>query len=712
MLHEALKTHFGFERFRPPQEEIIGHILKSRDTLAIMPTGGGKSLCYQLPALMMPGVTLVISPLIALMKDQVDSLVERRLPAGFINSTQNLDEQRQVLQAMESGALKLVYVSPERFRARGFVQSLSRAQIAFVAVDEAHCLSQWGHDFRPDYLRIGHALEQLDSPPVAAFTATATPDVREDIRKHLKMRDPAEIVHGFARPNLTFSVEQVGSKIDKMKKLCQLVRTHRTGIIYCATRKSVEAVHEQLLEAGLRDAILYHGGMPDSERTRAQEEFLSGKVAVAVATNAFGMGIDRPDIRFVAHYEMPGSVEAFYQEGGRAGRDGQPAICQLLFNYSDKRVQEFFLDGANPTAELIREVYRTLQRSANDQQEVVLSIDDLAEKLDRKTNPMAVGTSLAVLSRQQVIERYDIPGRRIRGTRLIQPELQPGQLKIDTAALAEKRRRDEYRLDQVLKFCYANRCRQQWILEYFGEKNPEPCGHCDVCGASSNGRWLTESELTIVKKALSGVARMSERTSPREFRPRYGRQRIVLCLLGSKGKGVGDTTLANLSTYGLLKSEGAPFLNELFRRMEKYGLVEVTGQEMPVMGLTEKGVRVLFGEQPLWMDYPDRSNATTAGSAKKSRPAETFELKGAEEEEERAAEEPALDEDLLAQLKAKRGQLAAIRKVPPYTIFNNRVLEQLARLRPATREEALLLHGIGEGNARHLGPFLEIVRKK
>lgn len=715
MLLKALKEHFGFDRFRPPQEEIIQHILAGRDTMAIMPTGGGKSLCYQLPALMQEGVALVISPLIALMKDQVDALRARNLPAAFVNSTQNYDEQREVLEQMREGAVKLVYVSPERFRARTFTQAVARARISFVAVDEAHCLSQWGHDFRPDYLRIGQALQLLGQPPVAAFTATATPEVREDIRTHLQMREPAEIVHGFARPNLSFQVEPVASKKDKVDHLLRLIRTHKTGIVYCATRKSVVAVQGQLLEAGCRGIIIYHGGLSDEERTRAQEEFLSARASVAIATNAFGMGIDRADIRFVAHYEIPGSVEAYYQEGGRAGRDGKPAICQLLFNYSDKRVQEFFLEGANPTPQIIRDVYRTLVQLADAQHEIRCSIDDLTARIGDKVNPMAVGSSLSVLGRLQAIERFDIPGKRIRGTRLLQPDLKPSALAIDTEALRRKRERDEHRLEQVLKFCYARRCRQQWILSYFGEKNPAACGRCDVCQVSPPpaGRAIGEEELTLVKKALSGVARMSDRIGPRVFRPRYGRRRIMQCLLGSKAADFQDSQLAQLTTYGLLKNEGRRYVTALFTQLEKHGLVEVLDGDMPLLGLTSLGVRVLFGEEEVRMELPPRGpNQTAEEEEEEKAPArKTKPGKKTSAAPELTLTGKAPDDELLEKLKAKRLQLAIIRKVPPYTIFHNKVLEALALHKPASKEAAMLLPGIGEGNAKHLGPFLEIIRQ-
>src|SRR5438067_1926987 len=303
-----------------------------------MPTGGGKSLCYQLPALLLEGTTVVVSPLIALMKDQVDALQRRGISATLINSSLSLDEQRERIRSLARGEFKLVYIAPERFRSRSFLDALGQSTIALFAVDEAHCLSMLGDDFRPDYFRLGQVLETLGRPQVAAFTATATPEVRRDILTHLALREPREFVAGFARPNLKLLITHVANEAQKYERLNALIRDHKTGIVYCSTRKRVEAVAETLRLAKI-SSILYHGGMNDEEREKAQNEFMQGRRDVVVATNAFGMGIDRPDIRFVVHFDVPGSVEAYYQEAGRAGRDGEAATCDLLFNHADTRVQ-------------------------------------------------------------------------------------------------------------------------------------------------------------------------------------------------------------------------------------------------------------------------------------------------------------------------------------------------------------------------------------
>ena len=328
---EALEKHFGFGEFLAGQEQVVSSLLSGQDALVVMPTGGGKSLCYQLPALVMDGVTIVVSPLIALMKDQVDGLLKKGVAVTMINSTLSPDEQRDRIRRMREGEFKLVYVAPERFRSENFVSALQQVPIALFAVDEAHCLSAWGHDFRPDYLRLKYALEKLGYPQTAAFTATATPVVRQDILEHLKLRDPAVSISGFERPNLSLRVTQCSGNKEKYARLKSVVDEQQTGIVYCATRKKVVEVSESLASMGV-NVVAYHGGMDDKARAEAQDAFLNGTSDVAVATNAFGMGIDRSDVRFVVHFELPGSIEAYYQEAGRAGRDGERAVCELFFN--------------------------------------------------------------------------------------------------------------------------------------------------------------------------------------------------------------------------------------------------------------------------------------------------------------------------------------------------------------------------------------------
>jgi ATP-dependent DNA helicase RecQ len=339
----VLERHFGFRKFLDGQEHVIRSVLAGDDILVVLPTGGGKSLCYQLPALLLDGITVVVSPLIALMKDQVDGLTARDIPATFINSSLNDSELDYRIMRMMRGEFRLVYIAPERFKSARFVSALSSLPIALFAIDEAHCISQWGHDFRPDYLRLKHALRAIGRPPVIALTATATPEVRADIITQLALvqsgrRPPNIFVTGFARHNLAVTVTRVQNNREKMERVLSAIRAGQNGIVYCATRKNVERRFRELRDLGI-ECVAYHGGMTDEQRTRAQTKFMSGTVPVAVATNAFGMGIDRSDLRFILHYDIPGSVEAYYQEAGRAGRDGEPAQCELLFNYAYIRTQ-------------------------------------------------------------------------------------------------------------------------------------------------------------------------------------------------------------------------------------------------------------------------------------------------------------------------------------------------------------------------------------
>ncbi len=372
VIREGLERWFGYADFRPGQFEPVSAVLNGRDAVVVMPTGAGKSLCFQLPALLMDGVAVVVSPLISLMRDQVAALERRQIPATFLNSTLDARTCESREAEILEGKYKLVYVAPERMTNARFADFLKRLNISFLAVDEAHCISQWGHDFRPDYLALGALIAAHPAMRVMAVTATATPSVRRDIIQQLGLDARATSpdglfvhVQGFARPNLHLTVSRCATHDEKSEHLLSLIRTHHTGIIYVATRKQAQAVYNRLCSAapqlGESEPLLYHAGLEASERTRVQQRFMSVKHPVVVATNAFGMGIDRADIRFVAHWDIPGSLEAYYQEVGRAGRDGLPARCELLFNYADVRTQEyFFKNSENPMRgkDLLRQMVR------------------------------------------------------------------------------------------------------------------------------------------------------------------------------------------------------------------------------------------------------------------------------------------------------------------------------------------------------------------
>ena len=403
---ESALPRFGLQSFRPGQREVISSIVDGDDCLCVMPTGGGKSLCYQLPSVFRPGLTIVVSPLIALMKDQVDSLGQRGIPAALINSTLSSGEQNERLQEVAAGKYQLVYVAPERLRNPRFLDAIRATPIQLLAIDEAHCISQWGHDFRPDYAKLGKFREWLGGVQTVALTATATPRVREDIVKVLGLKRPKQFMSGFARPNLHFGVVQRATDREKDDELGGFLRTQTgSGIIYAATRKRCEAIVEWVSQKLKIQIGAYHAGLLPEQRRAIQERFMKNQLRVIVATNAFGMGIDKPDLRFVVHYNIPGSLEAYYQEAGRAGRDGADSQCVLLYSYQDRYIQEFFIENNYPSREVIQQTYELLLKREEDP--IELTMEEIRDALGLQISPEAIGSALQVLSRTEVIDRLE-----------------------------------------------------------------------------------------------------------------------------------------------------------------------------------------------------------------------------------------------------------------------------------------------------------------
>jgi ATP-dependent DNA helicase RecQ len=690
-LRRALRDRFGLASFRPGQEEAASAVLEGRDLVAVMPTGAGKSLCFQLPALLLDGTTMVVSPLIALMKDQVDGLRARGLPAAAVHSGLAASERASAEADLSAGRLRLVYVAPERLANSSFLAALKRVRVGRLVVDEAHCISQWGHDFRPDYRRLG-ALKQALGVPAAAFTATATPEVRADIAAQLHLDRPLEIVTGFERPNLTLAVETCRSRTDKARALDRLLReVGPPGIVYAATRKNVDRWTEHLEARGLR-AGRYHAGLDDARRARVQDDFLAGRLQVIAATNAFGMGVDKRDLRFVAHADVPGSVEAYYQEVGRAGRDGLPARGVLLFSPADVRTQEFFMAGSNPMPEVFRRVWRLLGEGRDEE-------DIEADSGLAGAEGMAAATAARLLRR--AAEAAGIaPGT--------------GEPPIDLAAQAEKTRRDRQRLDTMLGYAFGRGCRTRFIYDYFagaGRSGAIPhCGTCDVClgWRREDGRPLDDREFERVRIALSAVARLPAR---------FGVERIAQVLVGSKSRQVIERGLDRIPTFGRLAGTDLAEVKGMLDVLIEAGLVERRGIEggRPgafVLALSEEGAAVMRAERRPLLALPVAPAASerSAGSRRLKRLRRGRGAGGTTLDEARTragahAESPP-DPDLLARLKAWRTEEAKRRGVPAYIVFHDATLLDLAAQPPGDRAGLAAVRGLGPAKLEAYGDAL------
>lgn len=470
---QSLLKPFGITHLRPGQQDVIRSVLAGHDCLAIMPTGAGKSLCYQLPALIMPGTTVVVSPLIALMKDQVEKLQEAGVEAEQVNSSLNAGEEQQALHNISRSLSEIVFVTPERLEDEAFLAELQQLHIDLFVVDEAHCISQWGHDFRPAFLAMNNAIKALGRPPVLALTATATDKVASDIKQQLGLKNLRIFNHGIHRPNLHYAVTHVTSEAEKLEQAIQLIASlPGSGIIYTATVKTLQVLYDALIQAGI-DAVQYHGKLNARERKENHELFMNGSRRVMVATNAFGMGIDKPDTRFVIHYQLPATLEAYYQESGRAGRDGEAANCILLYDVQDKRVQQFFLAKYYPSLEELQLVYQAVQTLAA--KDTPINTQHL-RPLTYRLTPGKLKITLRLLKEARLISQS-----RDGLVHLSEATLAADTLENIAQAYQARQEHDKAALESMIAYAQSGACRWQTLMRYFGEAEFAECGLCDNC---------------------------------------------------------------------------------------------------------------------------------------------------------------------------------------------------------------------------------------
>jgi ATP-dependent DNA helicase RecQ len=609
-VEQALRQHFGFADFRPGQRQAIAHTLAGRHVLVVMPTGAGKSLIYQLSAVLRSGLTLVISPLISLMMDQVEKLNQAGIPAAYVNSTLPSSEQRRRLVEAAQGAYRLLYVAPERLRSSEFHRMLAGCRIGGLAVDEAHCISQWGHDFRPDYLHIRPAWEDMGRPPLLALTATATPQVQDEIIHLLGIGQAEQVITGFNRPNLTFVVLYTPGEASKLRALKGfLENTEGAGIIYTGTRRDTEVVADFVQEISGLEALFYHAGLDPDCRAAVQDAFMSGHVPIVVATNAFGMGIDRADLRFVLHYALPSTLEAYYQEAGRAGRDGLPASCTLLYSPADRALQEWFIENDAPTREELRHIHASLDSMAQGG-ELCVAPEDLEYTTGLHQVKIRVG--IAQLEYAGALSRLgDARARMV----LRVGSLDEGSLSKVAADVEMRRAHRRRQLTQMIAYAEGDTCRRRAILAHFGDAGPaEAANCCDNCQVrqqvssqqaakvTSDAEWVALIILDTLRSIKWG-----------------GRRKLAQVLKGSRARDISKFGYDQHRFYGKLSIFRVKQLEGLIDQLVATGYLKVVGSERPFLSLTPLGKSALANKAaiPLELPHPIRKEEVARRQAER-----------------------------------------------------------------------------------------------